>query len=68
MQKGKVKWFNATKGYGFIAPDSGGSDVFVHITALEQSGLKNLNEGQAVEFETAEQRGKTAAVNLKLVA
>jgi len=68
MATGKVKWFNATKGFGFIVPDEGGNDVFVHITAVEQSGLKGLEDGQAVEFETAEQRGKTAAVNLKLVA
>ena len=67
MATGKVKWFNATKGYGFIAPDGGGKDVFVHITAVEKAGLRGLNEGQSVSFETLTERGKTAAGNLKVV-
>lgn len=66
MANGTVKWFNSTKGYGFIQPSDGGKDVFVHITALERAGLTTLNEGQAVSFELATQRGKTSAVNLKL--
>ncbi|MEM8772589.1 MAG: cold-shock protein [Pseudomonadota bacterium] len=66
MASGTVKWFNATKGYGFIEPDEGGKDVFVHITAVQAAGLQGLNEGQKVSFEVAEQRGKTAASNLKV--
>jgi len=65
MATGTVKWFNATKGYGFITPDDGGSDVFVHISAAQQSGLQALNEGQKIQFELAEQRnGKMAAEEL----
>jgi cold shock protein len=64
---GTVKWFNPTKGFGFIEPTEGGSDVFVHISAVEQSGLTTLDEGQTVEFEVQEQRGKLAAANLKAV-
>ncbi len=68
MPKGTVKWFNPEKGYGFIAQDDGSSDAFVHISAVEQSGLSGLNEGQAIEFELAPGRnGKLAAQNLKLV-
>ena len=64
---GTVKWFNATKGYGFIAPDDGGKDAFVHISAVEQAGLPHLTEGQRVEFELEEgNNGKMAAANLKL--
>ncbi|MBP7065249.1 cold-shock protein [Ferrovibrio sp.] len=66
MANGTVKWFNSTKGYGFIQPSDGGKDVFVHISALESAGLTTLNDGQAVSFELATQRGKTSAVNLKL--
>ena len=66
MAQGTVKWFNATKGYGFIAPTGGGSDVFVHITAVQAAGLQGLNDGQAVTFETQEQRGRLSAVNLRL--
>jgi CspA family cold shock protein len=66
MANGTVKWFNSTKGYGFIQPSDGGKDVFVHITALEKAGVTTLNEGQQVSFELATQRGKTSAVNLKL--
>ncbi len=68
MSTGKVKWFNPTKGYGFIVPDEGGNDVFVHITAVEQAGLKTLDEGQTVEYETATNKGKTSAVELKLAS
>jgi CspA family cold shock protein len=65
MSTGTVKWFNTTKGYGFIQPEDGGSDVFVHVSAVEKAGLRGLNEGQRVEFELQNERGKTAAVNLK---
>jgi CspA family cold shock protein len=65
MANGTVKWFNATKGFGFIQPEEGGADVFVHISAVEKAGLRSLNEGQRVAFETQQERGKTAAVNLK---
>ena len=65
MPKGKVKWFNQTKGYGFIAPEDGDKDVFVHITAVRDSGMQNLEEDQEVEFELVEKDGKTSAENLK---
>lgn len=58
---GKVKWFNTTKGFGFITPDAGGKDVFVHISAVEKAGLKRLDEGQQVSFELREHKGKTSA-------
>src|SRR3979490_2862977 len=64
MAKGTVKWFNATKGFGFIQPSSGGKDVFVHISAVEKAGLSSLNEGQTVEYEEVANRGKTSAENL----
>jgi len=66
MAIGTVKWFNATKGYGFIMPQDGGKDVFVHITAVQSAGLKGLNDGQKVIYEIAMERGKAAAINLKL--
>jgi CspA family cold shock protein len=66
MAQGTVKWFNATKGYGFIMPQDGGKDVFVHITAVQAAGLKGLNDGQKVDFDIAMERGKAAATNLKL--
>ena len=66
MATGTVKWFNPVKGYGFIAPDDGRSDVFVHISALEAAGLRQLDEGQKVSFELATNKGKQSAVNLKL--
>ncbi len=66
MPNGTVKWFNATKGFGFIQPADGGKDVFVHISAVERAGLSGLNEGQQVAYELQEERGRTAAVNLKV--
>ncbi len=63
---GTVKWFNTTKGFGFIQPEDGGKDVFVHITALEKAGLKTLEDGQKVSFELEESRGKTSATNLQV--
>jgi CspA family cold shock protein len=66
MQKGTVKWFNPTKGYGFIKPTTGDKDVFVHISAVERAGLGSLNEGQVVEYELVTNRGKTSAENLKV--
>lgn len=66
-QTGTVKWFNPTKGFGFIVPDDGGNDVFVHISAVEQSGLGALVEGQKIQFELQENRGKQAAANLQAV-
>ena len=68
MATGTVKWFNTQKGYGFIQPDQGGADVFVHITALEAAGLRSLNEGQKVSYELATNKGKTSAANLKIAA
>jgi CspA family cold shock protein len=65
MPTGTVKWFNSTKGFGFIQPDAGGSDVFVHITAVERAGLRGLNDGQKITYELATEKGKTSAVNLQ---
>ena len=65
MPKGKVKWFNKTKGYGFIEPDEADKDVFVHISAVKNSGMEDLEEGQELEFEIIENNGKTSAENLK---
>jgi cold shock protein len=65
MATGTVKWFNAQKGFGFIQPADGSKDVFVHITAVERSGLGSLVEGQRVSYEISMERGKPAAVNLK---
>ena len=67
MATGTVKWFNTKKGYGFIAPEGGSNDVFVHISALEKAGLQALDEGQKVEYELAENKGKESAVNLSVV-
>ena len=66
MATGTVKWFNPTKGYGFIQPQAGGKDVFVHISAVERAGLSTLNEGQLVEYEIVANRGKEAAEKLKV--
>ena len=66
MATGTVKWFNPNKGYGFIAPDDGQKDVFVHISAVEKANINSLNEGQKLEFELAERNGKTSAVDLKI--
>ena len=66
MAIGTVKWFNATKGYGFIQPANGGKDVFVHISAVERAGLSTLNEGAKVSHEEKENRGKMSAENLRI--
>lgn len=68
MANGIVKWFNPNKGFGFIQPDQGGSDVFVHISALERAGMRSLDEGQKVSYELATDKGKTSAANLKIAA
>jgi CspA family cold shock protein len=67
MSVGKVKWYNSTKGYGFIEPEDGGKDVFVHVSAIERAGLSGLNEGQRVSYELTTDRrsGKTAADNIR---
>ncbi|CAI3922892.1 Cold shock protein [Commensalibacter communis] len=65
MQTGTVKWFNPTKGFGFIVPEDGGKDVFVHITAVQAAGLRDLKENQRVSYEIVTERGKAAAANLK---
>jgi cold shock protein len=67
MSNGKVKWFNAQKGFGFIQPDGGSKDVFVHISAVERAGIGMLAEGQAVSFDIVQDRGKESAGNLKLI-
>jgi CspA family cold shock protein len=66
MAKGTVKWFNTTKGYGFITPEDGGKDVFIHISAVQAAGLRDLKDGQKVSYELQESRGKQAANDLKL--
>ncbi|MBO1077517.1 cold-shock protein [Roseomonas haemaphysalidis] len=65
MAIGTVKWFNATKGFGFIVPEDGGKDVFVHITAVQRAGLQGLQENQKISFEVVQERGKATATNLK---
>ena len=64
MAVGTVKWFNSTKGYGFISPENGGADVFVHVTAVQRAGMQSLMEGQRIAFEVVRDRGKLAAANL----
>lgn len=66
-QVGTVKWFNATKGFGFIVPEDGSNDVFVHISAVEQAGLKELKDGQKVSYELQDNRGKQAAADISIV-
>lgn len=66
MATGTVKWFNSTKGFGFIQPDAGGKDVFVHISAVEKAGLSSLNEGAKVSYEIVQDRGKESAGNLRV--
>ncbi|HEX9330079.1 MAG TPA: cold-shock protein [Reyranella sp.] len=65
MATGTVKWFNAQKGFGFIQPDNGGKDVFVHISAVERAGLQGLQEGQKISYDVQMERGKESAGNLK---
>ncbi|QNT78532.1 cold-shock protein [Entomobacter blattae] len=67
MATGTVKWFNTTKGYGFIMPEDGGKDVFVHITAVQAAGLRDLAENQRISYEVVTERGKAAATNLKVL-
>ena len=67
MATGTVKWFNATKGFGFIAPSDGSKDVFVHISAVQRAGLDTLKDGQKVSFDVVSERGKTAASNITAV-
>jgi len=67
MAIGTVKWFNAQKGFGFIQPQDGSKDVFVHITAVQAVGLRGLNEGQKISYDVMMERGKSAATNLKLL-
>ena len=66
MAIGTVKWFNSTKGYGFIAPENGGKDVFVHISAVEKAGLSDLREGAKISYEVVQNRGKESAENLRI--
>ena len=66
MATGTVKWFNAQKGFGFIQPEGGGKDVFVHISAVERAGLSSLAEGQTISYEVVNERGKSAAANLRV--
>ena len=64
MSNGKIKWFNPTKGYGFIENDAGGKDVFLHVSALEQAGIDSLEEGEAVSFEIGDNKGRENAINI----
>ena len=64
MSNGKIKWFNPTKGYGFIENDAGGKDVFLHVSALEQAGINTLEEGEAISFEIGDNKGRENAINI----
>jgi len=64
MSNGKIKWFNPTKGYGFIENDAGGKDIFLHVSALEQAGIDTLEEGEAVSFEIGDNKGRENAINI----
>jgi cold shock CspA family protein len=66
MARGTVKWFNSRKGFGFIRPEGGGRDVFIHVSAVEKAGLTSLNEGEIVEYEEISNRGRTSIENLKV--
>ena len=66
MATGKVKWFDAKKGFGFITPDDGGKDAFLHVSALQAANIQSVNDGQAVSYELTEQRGKEAASEIQL--
>lgn len=68
MATGKVKWFNPQKGFGFIEPSEGGNDVFVHISAVEGAGMKSLEDGQEIEYDLQEEKGKQSATNLRTAA
>lgn len=67
METGTIKWFNSTKGYGFIEPSNKSRDIFLHISALEQVGIRNIDPGQKISFETVTQKGKLSATNIKLL-
>ena len=67
MATGKVKWFDAKKGFGFITPDDGGKDAFLHVSALQAANIQSVSDGQAVSYELTEQRGKMAASNIALI-
>jgi len=67
MINGKIKWFNPSKGYGFIENDAGGKDVFLHVSALEEAGINTLKEGEAVSFEIGENKGKEKAININKI-
>ena len=66
MATGKIKWFDTKKGFGFISPDDGGKDAFLHVSALQAANISSVKDGQAVEYELTEQRGKMAASNIKI--
>ena len=66
MATGKIKWFDAKKGFGFISPDDGGKEAFLHVSALQAANIQSVNDGQAVEYELTEQRGKMAASNIQV--